>query len=375
MDNLLPFVMLNLGIAILANRGLAVPRYTISDLGALPGGNSSFGSSINRRRDMTGYSKIHDGFNHAFFFSKGRMVDLGTLPGGKYSFGYSVSEENNHGTVSITGYADTGNGFDHAFLYADGTMQDLGTLPGGKYSLGTGTNQIGQVAGTSETSAYRNQHAFLYGDGKMLDLGTLPRGTFSQGEGINHSGQVTGTSGSAYGPRAFLYHDGKMTDLGALPGGTFSSGRGVNEYGEVTGEAEVNSGNTHAFLYKKGKMIDLGTLAALTSSVGLAINRTGQVVGVASIPGDFNSFRAFLYSDGEMQNLNGLLEANSGWVLEVASGINDKGEITGMGVFNGEGHAFLLVPAPIHVTDDNKRHNLSREARKSLNANSQLVAK
>jgi len=65
-----------------------------------------------------------------------------------------------------------------------------------------------------------------------------------------------------------------------------------------------------------------------------------------------------------MQDLNGLLQTNSGWVLEVASNINDKGKITGMGVFNGEGHAFLLVPS-IMPSHDDKRHAYQ----KSLNGN------
>ncbi|MCU1226144.1 MAG: hypothetical protein JWQ42_4237 [Edaphobacter sp.] len=199
MNNMILSITLNLGLSILANRASTPSGYTVLDLGMLLASDKSFGNSINGKKKVTGYSNVHDGNNHAFLFGNGKMTDLGTLPGGKYSFGHSISEENKHGSVFITEYADTESGYNHAFLYADGTIQDLGTLPGGNYSGGTGTNQSGQVAGTSEISSYRNQHAFLYSDGKMFDLGTLPGGSFSQGQCINRSGEVAGTSGSTHG--------------------------------------------------------------------------------------------------------------------------------------------------------------------------------
>jgi hypothetical protein len=50
-----------------------------------------------------------------------------------------------------------------------------------------------------------------------------------------------------------------------------------------------------------------------------------------------------------MLDLNSLLPANSGWVLEEAFGINDAGQITGMGLYNGQASAFLMTdpPAPV----------------------------
>src|SRR6185503_9717096 len=72
------------------------------------------------------------------------------------------------------------------------------------------------------------------------------------------------------------------------------------------------------------------------------INNTGQVVGVARI-GRGN--RAFLYDDQGMHNLNALIPADSGWLLTTARSINEKGQITGLGLLNGEFHAFVLTPA------------------------------
>lgn len=47
-----------------------------------------------------------------------------------------------------------------------------------------------------------------------------------------------------------------------------------------------------------------------------------------------------------MQDLNDLLPANSGWVLEQAAGINDNGIIVGRGTINGETHAFGMTDSP-----------------------------
>lgn len=337
-------VIVTLCFAVITAQAAVPGRYAATDLGTLLEGDNTYGTSIDRLGEVAGYSQAAGGYNHAFLYCNGRMSDLGLLPGGRYSLGYAISAGGRRGRIMVTGYADIGGGHNHAFLYSDGKMRDLGTLSGGSYSLGAGINEAGQVAGTSETSSYRNQRAFLYSDGKMVDLGTLPGGTFSEGEAINQYGQVTGNADTAHGPHAFLYSDGKMSDLGTLPDGTSSNGRALNRDGNVTGDADVNRENSHAFLYSDGKMLDLGTLPGLSSSVGVAINRFGHVAGFANTPGDFNSPRAFLYIDGAMLDLNSLIPSNSGWVLEFATAINDQGQVTGFGMHNGKGRAFLLTP-------------------------------
>jgi probable HAF family extracellular repeat protein len=45
-----------------------------------------------------------------------------------------------------------------------------------------------------------------------------------------------------------------------------------------------------------------------------------------------------------MQDLNSLIPVGSGWVLSIANGINDSGEIVGYGLIHGKTHGFLLTP-------------------------------
>ena len=136
---------------------------------------------------------------------------------------------------------------------------------------------------------------------------------------INDSGQVVG---SMYGIGSFLYNNGT------------------------------------AFLYSSTTgMMSLGRLHPTdTYSTALGINNRGQVVGWSGTNPDFystsgNGVRAFLYSDGVMQDLNSLIAPGSGFVLTQARAINDEGEIAGAGSINGELHAVLLtayqdVPEP-----------------------------
>jgi probable HAF family extracellular repeat protein len=62
---------------------------------------------------------------------------------------------------------------------------------------------------------------------------------------------------------------------------------------------------------------------------------------------------ALLHAGGVMHDLNRLIPAASGWVLNVAHAINDGGQIVGSGVFRGKRRAFLLTPSvrPTPPTD------------------------
>jgi len=137
---------------------------------------------------------------------------------------------------------------------------------------------------------------------------------------------------------------GGVVQLGTL-GGSSSQATGVNNSGEVAGFASLASGYQHAFSTLGGSMIDLGTLGG--SSYAYGINDSGEIVGYSYLAdGDQH---AFLYLDGSMLDLNSLLPANSGWVLEEAFGINASGQITGMGLYDGQASAFLMTdpPAPV----------------------------
>jgi probable HAF family extracellular repeat protein len=347
-------------------------EYTITDLGTF-GGWRGDAVAINNNGQVVGSAYTSDYADHyAVLYSNGTMTDLGSL-GGTFTYvdPYGI---NDHGQV--VGQANTADDTAwHAFLYSNGAMTDLGTMGGVGVSGATGINNYGQVVGYSMTDDFRT---FLYSNGTMTDIGTLG-GPGITATGINDSGQVVGVADTAalYPaggaiPQAFLYSNGMMTDLGAL-GGIGSRAHGINNMGQVVGEASTADFDasgyaiTHAFLYSNGKMIDIGPTAdtrvyiyfpggkidigplGATYSVASGINNYGQVVG-AAWGGASNGTYVFLYSDGVLLDLNGLLPVGSGWTLTDAIDINDLGQIVGRGITSdGDTHAFLMTPVPVPV--------------------------
>jgi hypothetical protein len=69
----------------------------------------------------------------------------------------------------------------------------------------------------------------------------------------------------------------------------------------------------------------------------------GTIVGFASTSLSAPTNRALIYTlIGGMQDLDELIDANSGWVLTTPAAINDQGQIVGWGNKGG----FLQTPIP-----------------------------
>jgi probable HAF family extracellular repeat protein len=150
-----------------------------------------------------------------------------------------------------------------------------------------------------------------------------------------------------------------MQDLGTLDGvpGFPSGASAVNVTGQVVGWTASSSalGNNRAFLSRGGTMYDLGTITSVggpyTPSQANGINTSGKVVGSAGYDPTLSNSRAWIWiptqpngTSGQITDLNSLIPAGSGWVLTSANGINDGGQIAGVGLINGQLHAFLLTP-------------------------------
>jgi probable HAF family extracellular repeat protein len=87
-------------------------------------------------------------------------------------------------------------------------------------------------------------------------------------------------------------------------------------------------------------MNDLGTLAGI-DCFGKDVNASGQVVGISYAAGA-TAVHAFLYSGGQMLDLNNLIAPGSGFTLTEANGISNNRYITGIGTTSdGHEHAFL----------------------------------
>lgn len=319
-----------------------IARYRVVDLGAASS-DTSAGLGINARGAVVGELGAHA----ALFRGAGRVTDLGTL-GGDTSEALAINRAD-----QVVGSASVPVAGAHAFLWRQGAMTDLGTLDGGRgYSAATAINEAGQVVGWSYVDADADTHAFLYDNGRMTDIGKLPGAALGMARGINAAGHVVGVSvddsGCAGG--AFLYRDGGMTDIG-LPGpDSYTAANAINDRDQIVGAAASSptcgsDPGTTAFIHDATGLHLLGVARAGIDNVSVAkaINNHGVIVGWSTR--DWEPGVAFVSDGGTPVDLNTLVDASgAGWVLNRASGIDDKGAITGVGTIAGVQHAFLAVP-------------------------------
>lgn len=272
----------------------------------------------------------------------------------------SATDINNSGAISGTFF--TGTAKTSGFSVQNDTVVNLKDLSSGSTYRGSQTyaiNDTGIVVGESYTSGNSHIHAVVWVGGtsaspaaptastNAVDL--TPSGNYdSYAYDINSPSdpskyEIVGTANN----KAFKYtKTGGLTFLTT----TVSDAYSVNNAGLITGDMADSSGdNFIAYLYDPsggGSFTSLGTLAGTSNSAGNSINSLGQIVGDSYNLNAAGSAvldqTAFLYSNGQMIDLNSLLPANSGWHLEYAAAINDLDQIVGTGTFNGVEQGFLL---------------------------------
>lgn len=235
------------------------------------------------------------------------------------------------------------NWTDNAYLWENGKRTDLGYF-GGISSSASDINESGQIVGKFNTTKEKF-NPFLWQNGKMLDLGTL--GFNGGAQGINNQGQVVGYSGLAFGiTHAFEWENGKMIDLGTLLGYNHSTAYDINDSGQAVGySANTLIKQSHATLWSNGEITNLGTLGG-NQSAAVAINNKGQVAGFDTTTGNGGLHHGFIWEDGQMADVNSLIAADSGWFLQQVTGINDRGQMVGVGINSATGkkHGFMLNP-------------------------------
>jgi uncharacterized protein (TIGR03437 family) len=313
---------------------LATSAYSIdviTDLGTL-GGVTSRAYGINASGQVVGFSNTVEGKMHAFLWNGTALRDLGTLPGSSESFGYAI---NDLGQI-VGSSSNLGSVKPRAFLWQNNQMTDIGEFSP------RAINKNGDIAGSLQVKRNNiewNEHACLRRNGTLTDLGTLG-GNFSYAYSINDAAQVVGISGTRddASTRAVLWNNGAITDLGTL-GGLNSQAYAIGNGGQVVGFAGLPDELPHAALFTlngSGGIASKTDIGALSGgySYGYAANSNGQIVGTNG--------HAVIWQNGMLSDLNDALPPDSGWVLEAATAINDKGQITGWGKYNGFTHAFLL---------------------------------
>jgi probable HAF family extracellular repeat protein len=387
------FLALAVAAGLRAQNQLSVhgfPRYQIIPLGSL-GGTVSSGNTINNIGSPMGFSVTSDGNVHAAIWSSTSPTDLGTLGGPNSNIGWPV--KNNRGVIAgVSEFSDTldplgeefscpvllpPTGFSCVgFVIHNGVMSALPTL-GGNNGFATGVNGQGLAVGWAENTVHDPTCSFpqvlqfeavIYGPaaGQIQQLPPFDVDPDSAATAINDSGQVVGISGlcdvaigALSAQHALLWQDGKPVNIGNLGGGAFNTPMAINNRGQIAGFSDLpgdvvdgvlTNVNFHAFFWTKPSgIVEIKPLAGDEISEATGINNQGVVIGTSFTAG-FASARAFLWQNGQIEDLNSLAIPGSNLFLITTGDINDSGEITGQacvlsnGSCSSEIVAFLGIP-------------------------------
>jgi probable HAF family extracellular repeat protein len=360
------------------------PRYAVTDLGTLPGGNFSQATFINDNRLVTGLSNGTGGAQQAVFWGGPFRIDIGTPGLNSGAFGMNAA-----GTASVQAEVSTkdpnnenfcayGTGLEcQAFAWQRGVLTPLPLLGGNNGTVGN-VNSRGEIPGVAENATRDPQcapgvsvagtgpqvldfEAVVWGPGpgQVRQLHPLPGDTVGIAIWINDNDQAVGATGTcantvlpplAFGAHAVIWDkDGTPHDLGNLGGANINMALAINNPGQVVGasstSANATPGNgTHGFLWtSKDGMRDLGTLPGDVASVGLGISDAGDIIGTSFDPNGHP--RAILWRNGALYDLNTVVVSSPLYLLWGAA-INASGEIAGFGVDgHGDVHAYLGTPA------------------------------
>jgi len=162
---------------------------------------------------------------------------------------------------------------------------------------------------------------------ECLEINTIP-GITPAAVAINNNGRILG---NCFGG-AVVWTNDTPTVLPTLGGGS-STGTAISSNGQVVGTSQTSTGAEDGFWWSNGTMTDLGP-----NFSPAAVNDSSVIVG-----------GQFVYSNGNLQNLNNLIPAGSGYQIESATGINDNGQIVANATDTASGnpyqtHALLLNP-------------------------------
>jgi probable HAF family extracellular repeat protein len=324
------------------------------------------------------------------------LVDLLGIPGNSslQSQAVSLSEPDEAGGVLVVGNSHNQGDPTPAFWSVSGEgafpMEDinLGLPPGATCARAFDVNDLGVITINTWQTQLDEYPAWVLVPGRSLQ--ELPRtSNYAKAYALNNLGEIvgqdnggalwrldaTGTPGNPISLGSFYPSD--INDQGVMVGeqggqaaiAWFSDNGGlqvqplgpqVSDSSEATAVSEngawvagyfadyvVDRWYCEAFVWTaETGMVGLGTLSRkLSSSVANGVNNDGQVVGWSDT-GRKHPQAAFLWQNGQMVDLNSLVDAGE-IHLGSARNINEAGHVVGsMGIPRpvSESHGFLLVP-------------------------------
>jgi uncharacterized membrane protein len=304
----------------------------------------------------------------AFVWRNGTMSAVGKLPKGTYSGATAINS-----LGAIIGVGDAGDPFRpqawvttpsglQIFSNNDNTsplfISDNGLI-GGYYAKSGVFQGAVWTVDPKDPRKYRSTNLPMWPGAINQSFSQFPTA-------FNQSGQASGwgNSDQISGTQAFFWNNDaahSIVLLGAFPGDQGSQAYGMNDVGQVAGQSWMPNAFTRAVVWNNDAAHTVSELSPLPGdnyAIAGPINNAGQVLGASYYepPGviGFNvgipAYRLVIWRDGGVFELQTLLDpvTGAGWTLSTAGlrQLNNAGQITASGVFNGQTRAILLTPLP-----------------------------
>ncbi|MHC5008211.1 MAG: hypothetical protein ACYTGF_12710 [Planctomycetota bacterium] len=310
------------------------PSYSLTLIDMFEGDFANTAFAINNVGQIAGFSNSPTG-HHAWRWTEGVLEDIGSV-GGPFMHARDINELGH-----VVGF-----GNDEALLWVgwrwDGESMEMIPSLGGDGSRAWGINDLSEVVGDAQIPS-NIWNAILWTSGDPLNLGTLG-GANSQAYAINNSSQIVGFAVTpAIEARAVIWQGGEIIQLEQPPEYPDSVAYGINEAGVAVGTVGVG---------------DLVVIPARWGAEGLqilphlgddeaksyvwALNESGQAVGWTEL--GFANVVATTWIDGDVYDLNALVNTSVEITLVQAWDTNDAGRIVGMGLTEDGPRAFMLLP-------------------------------
>jgi hypothetical protein len=326
------------------------PSYTIVDLVAPPGEDSDGVRPFVKGLDDAS-QVVADNYptgiglqRLAYIYRGGIWDNIQALSGSQRTIAHDIKGY-------ATGSSEVG-GSPHAFR-SDGLSQDLGRLPGDDFSVGTAISADGLIVGFSGPLGGMVYHPFLWSStGGMqplpVALGQKPQPTAISLPEVTDLFSVIGYNESG---RVFHFDFATQVtrDIGTRGASTVTGGmNGGRGQTDLVGYSDSGPFWVPNAILESSTIMDLPVPEPYSRGTAVNINAARQVVGWAMFG---TESRAFAYAADELiptgVDLNTRVPGGSGFILlETAAGINNHGQIAGVGkVSANRRHVFLLNPS------------------------------
>jgi hypothetical protein len=326
------------------------PLYRIYDIGIVQAGDTaSQGFGVSTGGLAVGRS-IRTGGSQAFSWTQGGgIVGLPNLSGRPFCVSTSA---NNSGLVAGTCATTLFGSSRLPVVWQNGTVAQL-TLPNGE-TLGDANdvNASGVAVGSVNGGSLQRGVIYSGGSATVITQTTSNGSFFVTAFGVNDSGRIVGqgidpTNAARNVGIVFDIGSGSAFEVGALSGFNGALAFAVSNTGYVVGSSMLNQGSGLPFIWSQAAgMVAIPLAPGTTQGSARAVNSAGWVVG-----NDSSAFSIpFLYDGTNTYRLADLIPAGTGWDLSMntsssALGISDHNIIVGTGVYNGQTHAYAMVPA------------------------------